>query len=303
MAGGQGEAGVVLVEPHWMADQPLQQRQVGRQGDAIGIGPVQPGEKAALMLPGQRRELVGEGGPGMGEQGRPGRELVGHQIETFIEGVPLAIGLALLEGEVVHRSVTTLGGEGELQRPFVGRRWRRRGQQQGLAAVDPEPVGASTRGPAGELGAAHRAETGLTVEAGATEAAQLVVALGIEAERASGQFLALLTALPEGAHHHAAAAGGQIAAVVTEKGETAVVVDALGTQIGAGSVGAQAGELPAFAGLEQILEGELHSGLGWLQPTHQAHTSLKSLQATLQRRGGGVGRSLLLQSHGLVDHG
>ena len=177
----------------------------------------------------------------MGEQGRPRRELVGHQVETFIEGVPLAIGLALLEGEVVHRAVTTLGGQGELQRPFVGGRWRRRGQQQGLAAIDPKPVGASAGGPAGELGAAHRAETGLTVEAGATKAAQLVVALGIEAEWASGQFLALLTALPEGAHHHAAAAGRQIAAVVTEKGETAVVVNALGAQIRSRAVGTETG--------------------------------------------------------------
>ena len=119
LARGQGQASGIVIEAHRMAEEPLQQRQIRRQGGAVGISPVQPGAQAAQVLPGEWREVIGEGGTGVGQQGRPGGELRGNQIEAFIELDPGALAVLLLEAEVVDCSIAQIRRQGQLQRPLV----------------------------------------------------------------------------------------------------------------------------------------------------------------------------------------
>ena len=65
--------------------------------------------------------MIREGRARVGQQGRPGGELMGDDIERFIQAPPLAIGLLLLEIEVVHGPIAALRRQGELERPFMGR--------------------------------------------------------------------------------------------------------------------------------------------------------------------------------------
>ena len=53
MAWGERQTDWILIQAHRMADQPLQKRQIRGQRRAIGIGPMQPGLKAALAFTGQ----------------------------------------------------------------------------------------------------------------------------------------------------------------------------------------------------------------------------------------------------------
>ena len=117
----------------------------------------------------------------MGQQSRPGGELVGNEIERFIQAAPLTIGLLLLEIEVVHSPIAALSRQGELERPFMGRGWGGRREGPRVAAIDGEAVAACARRPAGQISAAYWSQTGIPPETDATEPAQLVVTLSINA--------------------------------------------------------------------------------------------------------------------------
>ena len=205
MAWGKNSAGGILIKAHRMTDQALQQGKILRQRCAVGVSPVQPGVQAALMLTGQRGELIGIRGTGMGQKSRPGCELVGNKIDRFIQAAPLAIGLLLLKIEVVDRSIAALGRNGELQRPFMGRRGRWRREGPGFTAIDGKPVWPCARRPAGQISPAYWSQAGIPSETNATKPAQLVVTLSIEAQGAAGQFPPVVGALLKGPHHHSAA--------------------------------------------------------------------------------------------------
>ena len=82
-----------------------------------------------------------------------------------------------------------------------------------FAAIDAHLVGARTDGPTGEQGPVDRAQAGVAAEAGAAELAQHLVALRIQAQRATGQLNGAL-GIKEHPHHQAAGAGREVAAVV-----------------------------------------------------------------------------------------
>ena len=185
------------------------------------------------------------------EQGGPGGELEGQQLQPFVN----RFRFHGFQGQVMHGAVAEHCGQIELEGPFPLRQgvWRHHRQEHGV--VDPQLQGGSATGPAPDLVASHASEPGPAPEAEETEILQAGVAFCVEAQGTAGQLHPSL-GVEEGPQHEPPTMGGEFHTGVTEEEESAVPFQHVAGQIGPGSMGQHLGQLPAAGGIEQILQRE-----------------------------------------------